>query len=69
MKWAKFIAGLLPSLYELGRLLFIRFHGDLNAAKKELERIPDYWASVPAERAQIDKELDALRDKPPGGGS
>lgn len=63
MIWAKFIYQLTPALIELGRLLFERHKGDIDAAKGELKKIPDYWSDVSAKESEIDRQLRLLKTK------
>jgi len=63
MIWAKFIYQLTPALIELGRLLFARCKGDIEAAKTELKKIPDYWSNINAQESEIDRQLKLLKKK------
>jgi hypothetical protein len=60
---AQFLAKIGGALLELGKKLFKRTGGDYFAARKELERIPDYWDDWDERQAAVDRRVEELKQQ------
>jgi hypothetical protein len=63
----KFMSVLLPVLYDLGRELFERHHGDVEAAKREISRIRNHGEGFQEWEDDLKARLEAIKtkEKPP----
>ena len=63
MSWARFWAGLLPTLFQIGRELFRSTGGDLHRAKEELSMVmQDHRARFRAAQPGFEERLRKLDD-------
>lgn len=58
---AKFLKALLPDLYTLAWWLYGKFNGDIPSAKREINRIPDYWEDWEDEKQRVRSEIEELK--------
>lgn len=64
MKWGRFLAAITPDLVGLAKVLFDRFGGDLARARSEIALIRNHGERLDPVRAEVDRELAALRGGP-----
>jgi hypothetical protein len=58
-----FLAAMSKPLLDFATALYERHGGDVAAAKAELKKIPDAWATWDSEQARIDAALEVLSKK------
>jgi hypothetical protein len=61
MKLLMFLNALRPELLMFGKWLFERFDGNVERARTEIKRIPDFWRNEASRRAAVDAEIEAAR--------
>ncbi len=61
MKKILFAKSIVTDLLSLGEVLYVRFKGDVGAARAEIRRVKEHWANWSEENARIDAENAALK--------